>query len=141
MTVAAKDIIKQFYKKDIRYSYYAGCSTGGAEAMEEAEYYPEDFDGLWAGSPGMDYAHLMESFLWGGLPSAQNPAALVPQSTLNALNTAVLNACTSAKALVTDTFLNDPRDCHFDPSALLCTAGQSSGTCLTAPQLAAVKHL
>lgn len=141
MTVAAKDIIKQFYKKDIRYSYYAGCSTGGAEAMEEAEYYPEDFDGLWAGSPGMDYAHLMESFLWGGLPSAQNPAALVPQSTLNTLNTAVLNACTSAKALVTDTFLNDPRDCHFDPSALLCTAGQSSGTCLTAPQLAAVKHL
>jgi feruloyl esterase len=141
MTVAAKDIIKQFYKKEARYSYYSGCSTGGAEAMEEAEFYPEDFDGLWAGSPGMDYSHLMESFLWGGLPSAQNPAAILSQSGLNLLNSAVLNACTSAKAVSTDTFLNDPRDCHYDPSALLCAAGQSPSTCLSAPQVAAVKHL
>ena len=141
MTIAAKDIIKQFYAKGARYSYYSGCSTGGAEAMEEAEFYPEDFDGIWAGSPGMDYAHLMESFLWGGLPSAQNPAALLPPTALTLLNNAVLNACTSAKAVPGDTFLNDPRDCHYDPSALLCKAGQSSSTCLTAPQVAAAKHL
>jgi hypothetical protein len=109
--------------------------------MEEAEFYPEDFDGLWAGSPGMDYAHLMESFLWGGLPSARNPAATLPQSALNLLNNAVLNACTSAKAVPTDTFLNDPRDCQYDPSALLCKAGQGGSTCLTAPQVDAAKHL
>jgi hypothetical protein len=83
----------------------------------------------------------MESFLWGGLPSAQNPAAFVPQATLDALNAAVLNACTSSKAAGTDTFLNDPRSCKFDPSVLLCKAGQAASTCLTAPQLAAVKHL
>jgi feruloyl esterase len=141
MTVAAKDIIKQFYKTEARFSYYSGCSTGGAEAMEEAEFYPEDFDGLWAGSPGNDYAHLMESFLWGGLPSAQNPAANLPQSALTLLNNAVLNACASSKAVSTDTWLNDPRDCHYDPSALLCKAGQSSSTCLTAPQVAAANHL
>jgi feruloyl esterase len=141
MTVAAKAIIKDFYANEPRYSYFAGCSTGGAEAMEEAEFYPADFDGIWAGSPGMDYAHLMESFLWGGLPSARNPAARLSQSTLNLLNNAVLNACFSAKAVSTDTFLNDPRDCHYDPSALLCAAGQGPSTCLTAPQLDAVKHL
>lgn len=141
MTVAAKDVIKQFYAKAPKHSYYSGCSTGGAEAMEEAEFYPTDFDGIWAGSPGMDYAHLMESFLWGGLPSAQNPAALIPQTALNALTTAVLNACPSSKAVSTDTFLNDPRTCQFDPSVLLCKAGQTAGTCLTTPQLAAVKHL
>jgi feruloyl esterase len=141
MTVAAKDIIKQFYKTEARFSYYSGCSTGGAEAMEEAEFYPEDFDGLWAGSPGMDYSHLMESFLWGGLPSAQNPAANLPRSALTLLNNAVLNACASSKAVSTDTWLNDPRDCNYDPSPLLCKAGQSPSTCLSAPQVAAAKHL
>jgi feruloyl esterase len=39
---------------------------------------------------------------------------------------------------VKDGILNDPRKCHFDPSALLCK-GADSDSCLTAPQVDAVK--
>ena len=63
MTRAAQAIIQDFYGQASAFSYYEGCSTGGAEAMEEAEFYPRDYDGIHAGSPGMDYSHFMESFL------------------------------------------------------------------------------
>ena len=32
-------------------SYYNGCSDGGREAMEMAERYPDDFNGIIAGAP------------------------------------------------------------------------------------------
>ena len=36
MTRSAKAIVKAYYRESAAYSYYDGCSTGGAEAMEEA---------------------------------------------------------------------------------------------------------
>jgi feruloyl esterase len=141
MTESAKVIVKEFYGRAAKRAYYDGCSTGGAEAMEEAEFYPDDYDGIHAGSPGMDYSHLMMSFLWGALPSKKDPAAALPPSALTLLNDAVLAACQRDKAVASDGFLNDPRDCHFDPTALLCKPNQSPGTCLTAPQVAAVQQL
>ena len=39
-----------------------------------------------------------------------------------------------------DGFLTDPRDCHWDPAALQCTgAPADAATCLTAPQVSAVR--
>jgi len=41
---------------------------------------------------------------------------------------------------VKDGVIEDPRQCRFDPSVLLCKEAESN-TCLTAPQLAALKKL
>lgn len=133
MTVSAKQILRRFYGHDASYAYYDGCSTGGAEGMEEAEFYPSDYDGIHAGSPGQDYSHLMMSFLWGGLLPAKNAAATLPQTALNLLNNAVLQQCGGPQA-VADGFLLDPGDCHYDPAKLLCKAGRNPTTCLTQPQ-------
>ena len=46
-----KAIIKDFYGKRPEYSYFDGCSDGGREALGEAQRYPNDFDGIAAGSP------------------------------------------------------------------------------------------
>jgi feruloyl esterase len=54
MTVAAKAITRAYYGQSAKHAYYSGCSTGGAEAMEEVEYFPDDYDGVHAGSPGME---------------------------------------------------------------------------------------
>jgi len=134
MTVSAKQIVSAFYGHNASYSYYDGCSTGGAEGMEEADFYPSDYDGVHAGSPGQDYSHLMLSFLWGGLLPAKNPAATLPQSALNLLNGAALKECGGAQA-VADGYLLDPRNCHYDPVKLLCQAGQNPATCLTSAQI------
>jgi feruloyl esterase len=56
-----------------------------------------------------------------------------------AIARAVTAAC-DANDGVKDGVLNDPRECHFDPKALLCQQGDSD-SCLTAPQVAALKKI
>ena len=36
--------------------------------------------------------------------------------------------------------INNPRQCHFNPDELLCT-GEDNDSCLTAPQLTALKKI
>ncbi|HEV2674656.1 MAG TPA: tannase/feruloyl esterase family alpha/beta hydrolase [Aliidongia sp.] len=142
MSDSAKAILQAFYQRKADYAYYDGCSTGGAEAMEEAVYYPDDYDGIHAGSPGMDYSHLMMSFLWGALPSAKNPAAALGAPQLALLHQAVLGACQADDGSIAgDSFLNDPRKCHFDPAVLQCKQGQDPGTCLSVAQTQAARTL
>ena len=49
----AKRIIAQQYGKPVERSYFAGCSTGGREAMMMSQRYPLQFDGVIAGAPAM----------------------------------------------------------------------------------------
>src|SRR5208283_3047492 len=66
-------------------------------------------------------------------------ASYIPAGKLSAIGAAVLAAC-DAQDGVTDGLLNDPRQCHFDPATLLCQ-GADSNSCLTAPQVAALKKI
>lgn len=63
-TPAAKALTAEYYGADATYSFYDGCSTGGAQGMALAQYHPELFDGIIAGCPGNWYSHLALSFLW-----------------------------------------------------------------------------
>src|SRR5207249_8147261 len=42
---------------------------------------------------------------------------------------------------VKDGVAEDPRRCTFDPASLSCPAGTDGGSCLTPPQVAAVKKI
>lgn len=68
LTPTAKELVQIFYGEPAKYSYYAGCSTGGAQGFALSQRHPDLFDGIYAGSPGHWYSHLMLSFLW----NAQN---------------------------------------------------------------------
>ncbi|MGH8780276.1 tannase/feruloyl esterase family alpha/beta hydrolase [Paraburkholderia sp.] len=140
MTLAAKDIIRTYYGHDVGHSYYEGCSTGGAEAMEEVEYYPNDYDGVHAGSPGMAYSHLMESFLWGALLPAKQPASLLTPAALALLNDTVLASCGGTTA-TQDGFLANPLTCSVDITPLQCKSGQDPGTCLSSAQISQAQRL
>lgn len=141
MTVAARRIVAAYYGDAVRHAYFNGCSTGGAEAMSEAEYFPADYDGIHAGSPGMAYSRLMQSFLWTAMPSAHDPAAALPDPALALLHAAVLHACASSKALPDDAFLTTPNTCRFDPAALACHSGQPAQDCLSPPQIEAARRI
>ena len=52
MTVKAKAIVQAFYGSAPRRSYWNGCSTGGRQALKEAQMFPDDFDGIIAGAAG-----------------------------------------------------------------------------------------
>ncbi len=53
VAVLAKQIVAQYYGRPADHSYFAGCSTGGREAMLMTERYPTYFDGVVAGAPAM----------------------------------------------------------------------------------------
>jgi len=46
MTVVGKQVVRAYYGKDIAFSYFAGGSTGGQQALQEAQRYPDDYDGI-----------------------------------------------------------------------------------------------
>ena len=135
MTVAAKTLIEAFYGQPARRSYFVGCSTGGHQALEEAQVFPNDYDGIVGGSPGHNRTHLHTAFVWNYAVPHKTAGAFIPASKLAILNSAVLAACVGRDGgLASDAFLTDPRDCQFDPASLQCTAGDAPN-CLTAQQL------
>src|SRR5215468_214566 len=97
--------------------------------------------GLLEAPPGHNRTHLHSSFVWDFQAARKTPASLVPQSKLTLLSNAILAACkTRDGGVSTDSWLTDPRDCHFDAAALQC-AGPDAPTCLTAAQVQAMRAI
>ena len=137
--LTSKALIQAYYEDDIRYSYYQGCSNGGRQGMIEATRYPDDFDGIVAGAPVFQIAK--EFLLWTTLVDRAQRANPLTKAHLALLDEASRGACDAMDG-VEDGVINDPRECtteHFDPTDLLCAAGQSGDDCLTDGQLETVK--
>lgn len=64
MTVVAKQAVKTYYGKAPEFSYFTGGSTGGQQAMQEAQRYPEDYDGIVANIAAHCRTPLHAYFLW-----------------------------------------------------------------------------
>ena len=139
MTSIGKTTVKAFYGDDPKYSYFAACSNGGRQALMEAQRYPEDYNGILAGAPANYWTHLLSSALWDAQATTVDAESYIPSSKLPAIAHAVLTAC-DAKDGVKDGVLNDPRQCHIDPAAILCKQGNSD-SCLTQPQVTALDKL
>ena len=139
MAELAKLAIRNFYGSSPQHSYFASCSNGGRQALMEAQRFPEDYDGILAGAPANFWTHLLTKALADAQVTTLDPASYIPSSKLPAIARAVNAAC-DAQDGVTDGLLNDPRQCHFDPASMLCKQDDSE-TCLTAPQITALKKV
>ncbi|KAI7284697.1 hypothetical protein KC345_g2187 [Hortaea werneckii] len=64
MTVMGKAVTEIFYGKSIRNSYWSSCSTGGRQGLAFAQYYPEDYDGIVATAPAMQWNDFLPAELW-----------------------------------------------------------------------------
>ena len=135
----SKRIIRAFYARPPRLSYFNGCSDGGREALMEAQRFPDDFNGILAGAPANFWTHLFTSFIWNEQATLNNPASYIPASKLPAIQQAALAACDALDG-AKDGVIDDPRRCHFDPAVLQCHGADGPG-CLTEPQLEALKKI
>ena len=114
-TDVAKGLILAFQKSGPRHSYFMGCSDGGREGLMEAQRFPQDFDGIVAGSPANNVSHLMAGFLWDQLAVTATASGDLSQADLNILSNGVLAQCAGHDGgLSTDQFLNNPPACRFD---------------------------
>lgn len=139
MTEASKLVIHAAYGRFAEHSYFAGCSTGGHQALMEAQRFPEDYDGIVAGDPGNNRVRLNIGFLWSWLALYKDPASALPAAKLPLINRAAVAACDAMDG-VKDGLISEPLSCKFDPAVLLCK-GAESGECLTAPQVSAVQKI
>jgi feruloyl esterase len=140
--VAAKAVIAKYYGQEAKYSYFTGCSDGGRQALMEAERYPSDFNGLVAGAPGMNF--ITQNTFYHGWNARVNTGAdgrpIITADDLPILHQAALSACDELDGLK-DGLISDPRACHFDPSVLLCKAGQNPDGCLSAAKVQAAREI
>ncbi len=140
-TENAKKIVESFYQRPPRRSYFVGCSTGGRQALMEAQRYPDDYDGIIAGAPAANWTRFQTGgHLWAVLALNRDPESYIPAAKLSLLDEAVRKACDAGDG-VADGVLNDPRQCTFDPQVLACNAGTDPASCLTAKQVKAVKDI
>src|SRR5579863_5370942 len=138
MTVRGKQIAEAFYSENPQYSYFDGCSTGGRQALMEAQRFANDYDGIIAGDPVAYYTHHhVGGNLWVVRQMFNNPASTVFTTQDTLLGNAVNAACDALDGVV-DGVLNDPRLCHYNPDKLLCKGSGKPPSCLTAEQVEAV---
>jgi feruloyl esterase len=133
----AKALIKQFYGRAQRFSYFTGCSGGGREVLIEAQRYPEDFDGIAAGAPNMllnvhngGFYHLWEAHV----NRRPDGALILTRDRLGILHDAAIAHCAAASDAM-DGILQMPTACRFDPAWVRCPAGAAdTANCLNAEE-------
>ena len=139
MTVAAKQVIAAHYDDELTYAYWNGCSAGGRQAMKEAQRFPEDFDGIIAGAPGLDWTGRAGGSLRVATHLEANESARLSEEDRLLVHTAALEACDAGDGVV-DGVIGEPDRCDFDPGVLVCE-GDESEPCLTSSQVGTVRML
>ena len=71
----------------------------------------------------------MVAHVWNEQATLGNPASYIPFTKLPAITTAALAACDAQDGIV-DGIINDPQQCHFDPSSLMCSGAESAKAAL-----------
>jgi len=137
MTVAASALTEKYYGRKPQQSYFSGCSTGGHQALTEAQRFPNDYDAIIAGAPGHNRTHLHLMFLQTYLKAHETPDSFVPLEKVPMITQALLSSCVGKDGGAPgDKYLTDPTACSWSPRSLLCRPGtQDTSQCLTEGQV------
>jgi hypothetical protein len=114
-----KAVTQRYYHRPVAYSYWTGCSTGGRQGYSEAQNHPDDFDGVLANAPAVDWTQFAVATLWPQIVMNQShdfPSTCV----LSAFRAAAVQAC-DARDGVTDGIVDRPDECSYDPRSLVGT--------------------
>lgn len=135
MTETGKAIEKAFYGEEPKHSYYTGCSTGGQEGLIEAQYYPDDYDGILVGAPVISRTWGHAAVVWDYHAANLQAGHKLSDAKLALLTKAAVAACGARNnGLKSDPFIADPTGCAFDPGTLMCR-GVDAPDCLTAAEV------
>ena len=141
-TVVGKQFVNTYYGQEQNSSYYVGCSTGGRQGFYAALHYPDDFDGILAGSPATNFNHLISwtAMLGRFIGAPGNTSASFISSDLwNVTSTEIFSQCDGLDGVV-DGIITEPDDCLFRPEQLLCSSSSNStDSCLTSEQVEALR--
>jgi hypothetical protein len=139
--LAGRALVQAYYSKAPSRAYMYGCSTGGYQGLVESQRFPWDFDGIVAIAPdagGEADVSMRQVWKYRNLLGADGKPILAPPD-LALLHKAALEACDLTDG-VKDGIIGDPIGCRFDPSALACRTGETTG-CLSERQVLAARNV
>ena len=134
-----KQIASSYYGTAPHHSYYNGCSAGGREGIAVASKYPEDFDGIFAGSPAVDWNNFVGADgIWATYIAANTSSAILPSVWSTIITQEILRQCDGLDGKM-DGIIVDPNLCQWNPDTLLCGPEDDATTCLNQDQVDGLK--
>jgi hypothetical protein len=108
----------------------------------EAQRFPQDYDGILAGSPAINFDRFSPAGLWPEVAMQLHVGAPIAVAKLQAVNVAAVKSCDALDGVV-DGVIGEPRRCHFDPHQLECgkPGAPTDGTCLSVAEADAVREI
>jgi len=137
--VKAKALALAYYGSAAKYTYWHGGSTGGRQGLKQAQLYPQDFDGIIASAPAINWVNFTATQIWPQIV-IQRDLGGVPLSSgqWSGVSMAALNACDVVGGQHLG-YLLDPSKCTYDPSTDPTVLCAPAGTNLTASCLSPVQ--
>ncbi len=103
-----KAVTNQYYGRAASYSYWNGCSTGGRQGYVEAQQHPDDFDGILAASPAINWDRWTVAAIWPSV--VMNQEHTYPtKCEFDEFAKAAIQACG----------IEAPQNCHWAPEHLI----------------------
>lgn len=132
-------LIKQFYAKSPDKSYFAGASTGGREGMTVVERFAQDYDGVIANAPALNFSGVRLQGVKIGQAAYGTPGGYINTAKQKLILKTVLDNC-DADDGATDGIVSNVAACRAKAAtitaALRCPSGADTGdSCLSDAQL------
>ena len=138
MTVVGKQVTTAYYGKAPELSYFSGGSTGGQQALQEAQRYPEDYDGIAASVAAHCRTPLHAYFLWNDQILKKCP--FTKEQDANIMSAANETMAAREVPAAAGKFVSDPRCNAQDIEAVIALARKKDAT-LTDAHAAALRKL
>ena len=142
--VVSKAIINEYYDSFPDYNYFFGCSNGGAQGLKEALLYAEDFDGIVAGAPAINYTAHQAKFIRHSQIMFPDPhnlnVGVISETQLQILQQVLIEQCDEIDG-IRDGIITNPDKCSFDFDNLPVCSKIQDGDCFSPDEIEAIKKL
>lgn len=134
----ARAVVARAYGLKAKKVYFSGCSNGGREALQMAQRYPYDYDGIIAGAPSMRWSELFLHLYWF-TNRVYGSKAVLDSRALAVLHSHVLRQCDMLDGKA-DGILDNPLTCKISLAPITCKPGTIK-ECLTPEQAKAAQEI
>lgn len=142
--VKSKALATLYYGRKPQYSYWDGGSTGGRQGLNLAQNHPDDFDGIIALYPAVNWTRFITAELFPQIVMQQDLGGrTLSKQKLDLVSNAAIAACDSVGGEHLG-YIIDPVACRYDPvldASILCANTGKGGfqpDCLTSAEARAV---